>query len=198
MTPGRRGRPRDASFEARVLEATRELLAEHGFDATTVQAIVQRSGVHASAIYRRWSTRTEIIERAVFPGLSSVSVAPTGDLEHDLRRFIRAYLAALFAPAARAALPRLLGTYATEGRDGSQEAWIAVSARPQFVDILRAAHGGRVDPGLDLDDAFDVLLGAILARAVVPTVVQRNRPVERLVELTLRMLAPARIHGERR
>jgi AcrR family transcriptional regulator len=173
-------------------------LAEHGFDATTVQAIAQHSGVHASAIYRRWSTRTDIIEHAVFPGLSAVSVAPTGDLEHDLRRFIRAYLAALRAPAARAALPRLLGTYETDGRDGSQETWIAVSARPQFVDILCAAHGRNVDPDLDLDDVFDVLLGAILARAVVPTVVQRNRPVERLVELTLRMLAPVSIHGERR
>jgi hypothetical protein len=33
-----------------------------------------------------------------------------------------------------------------------------------------------------------VLPGAILSRALVPTVARRDRPVERLVDLTLRML----------
>ena len=86
MTNRARGRPRDTSIDERVLEAARELLIGEGYDATTVQAIAERSGVHASATYRRWPTRTAIIEHAVLPGLSSVNVAPTGDLEHDLRR----------------------------------------------------------------------------------------------------------------
>jgi AcrR family transcriptional regulator len=38
---------------------------------------VARSGVHASAIYRRWPSRIELIEEAVFPGLSPLSVQPT-------------------------------------------------------------------------------------------------------------------------
>ncbi|MFE2416730.1 hypothetical protein [Streptomyces hokutonensis] len=59
--------------------------------------------MHASAIYRRWPSRIELIEEATFPGLSPVSVRPTRDLRRDLRRFIRAYLAAFGAPAARAA-----------------------------------------------------------------------------------------------
>ena len=48
-----------------------------------------------------------------------------------------------------------------------------------------------MDPDLDPDDVFDLLLGAILARTLVPTVVQRNRPVERLVDSVLRLLHPA-------
>src|SRR5436309_1989538 len=43
----RPGRPRDATIDARVLDAARELLVEQGFDATTVQAIAERAGVHA-------------------------------------------------------------------------------------------------------------------------------------------------------
>jgi AcrR family transcriptional regulator len=189
------GRPRDASIDPRVLSAARQLLTEYGFDDTTVQAIAERSGVHASAIYRRWPSRIEIIEQAVFPGFEAVTVAPTGDLRRDLRRFIRAYLAAFGAPAARAAMPGLLATYQSAGRAGAPEEWLAVSARPQFLDILQAAPASSVDGKVDPEDVFDVLLGALLARVLVPTVVERNRPIERLVELTLRMLQPARVRA---
>jgi AcrR family transcriptional regulator len=184
------GRPRDASFDERALDATRALLAERGFAATTVQAVAARSGVHASAIYRRWPSRVELIEDAVFPGLDPPSVRPTGDLRRDLRRFVRAYLAALDSPAARSAIPGLMAEYQSAGRSGAPEVWLHVSARPQFGDILRAAPPGTVDPDVDADDVFDVLLGTLLARVLVPTVTTRRRPVERVVDLALRMLAP--------
>ena len=61
--------------------------------------------MHASAIYRRWPSRIELIEEATFPGLSPLSVQPTGDLRRDLRQFIRAYLAAFSAPAAAPGVP---------------------------------------------------------------------------------------------
>jgi hypothetical protein len=66
-----------------------------------------------------------------------------------------------------------------------------VSARPQFIDILSAAPAGSIDPDVDPDDVFDVLLGAVFARILVPTVSARRRPVERLVELALRLLQPS-------
>ena len=190
--PARRpGRPRDTSIDARVLEAARELLVEQGYEATNVQAIAERSGVHASAIYRRWPSRVEIIEQAVFPGFAAVSVRATGDLRRDLRRFIRTYVTTLGSPVARAAGPGLLASYQSAGRAGMEETLLAVSARPQFLDILRAAPAGAVDPEVDPDDVFDMLLGAILARSLVPTVAQRQRPVERLVDLCLRLVSPA-------
>jgi AcrR family transcriptional regulator len=188
--PARRGRPRDTSIDMRVLDATRELLTEVGFDATTVQAIAQRSGTPGSAIYRRWPTRTAIIEQAIFPGLTSVQVLPSGDLRHDLRRFIRAYLAAFGAPAARAAMPGLLASYEGQEADSQPSRWLSVSTRPQFLDILRAAGPESVDPSVDAEDVFDVLLGAMLARTLITTVSRRNRPIERLVELTVRLVQP--------
>jgi hypothetical protein len=66
---------------------------------------------------------------------------------------------------------------------------LRVSARPQFTDILRAAPPGSVDPALDPDDVFDMLLGAVLARTLIPAVTAR-RPVERTVEMILRLLRP--------
>ncbi|MGW0830462.1 TetR/AcrR family transcriptional regulator [Streptomyces prunicolor] len=184
------GRPRDTSINERALAATRELLVQRGFDATTIQAVAEHSGVHASAIYRRWPSRIELIEEATFPGLSPLSVQPTGDLRRDLRRFIRAYLAAFGAPAARAAAAGLFAHSRTSSRPRPPEMLLRVSARPQFQDILRAAPTGTVDPAVDPDDVFDMLLGAVLTRTLLSTVTARNRPVERTVEMILRMLRP--------
>jgi AcrR family transcriptional regulator len=184
------GRPRDAGLSERALAAARELLTESGFEATTIQAVAARSGVHASAIYRRWPSRIELIEEAVFPGFSPLSVRPTGDLRGDLRRFIRAYVAAFSAPAARAAAGGLLAHHQASGRPGQPEAYQRVSARPQFQAILRAAPSGSIDPAVDPDDVFDMLLGAVLTRTLVFTVTSRQRPVERTVEMILRLLQP--------
>ncbi|WP_405836106.1 TetR/AcrR family transcriptional regulator [Streptomyces sp. NBC_01518] len=184
------GRPRDTSINERALAATRELLVQRGFEATTIQAVAEHSGVHASAIYRRWPSRIELIEEATFPGLSPLSVRPTGDLRRDLRRFVRAYLAAFGAPAARAAAAGLFAHSQTSTTPRPPEMLLRVSARPQFQDILRAAPTGTVDPAVDPDDVFDMLLGAVLTRTLLSTVTARNRPVERTVDMILRMLRP--------
>jgi AcrR family transcriptional regulator len=189
--PGRRpGRPPDATINERALEATRELLVQRGFDATTIRAVAEHAGVHSSAIYRRWPSRIELIEEATFPGLSPRSVQPTGDLRRDLRRFIRAYLAAFDAPAARSAAAGLLAHNRTSSRPHSPELMLRVSARPQFQDILGAAPPGSIDPDLDPDDVFDMLLGAILTRTLLFAATGRHRPIERTVDMILRLLRP--------
>ena len=190
--PPRPGRPRDTSINERALAVTRELLVERGFTATTIQAVADRSGVHASAIYRRWPSRIELIEEATFPGFSSVSVEPTGDLRRDLRRFIRAYVAAFSAPASRAAAAGLLAYSQMSDRPRTAGMYLRVSTRPQFQDILRAAPPGSVDPMVDADDVFDMLLGAVLIRTLGLTVTARDRPIERTVEMVLRLLQPLR------
>lgn len=189
--PARRlGRPRDTSIDERALAAARELLVEGGFDATTIQAVAARSGVHASAIYRRWGSRIELIEEATFPGLSPLSVEPTGDLRRDIRRFVRAYLAAFDAPASRAAAAGLIAHHQTSSRPRQPDLYLRVSARPQFLDILRAAPPGSIDPDIDPDDVFDMLLGAVLTRTLLAAATTRSRPVERTVEMILRLLRP--------
>jgi AcrR family transcriptional regulator len=186
----RRGRPRDDSISERALAGARELLAERGFEATTIQSVAARAGVHASALYRRWPSRIELIEEAAFPGFSPLAVQPTGDLRRDLRRFIRAYVTAFSAPAARAAGAGLLAYHQATGPPRPPDQYLRVSARPQFQDILRAAPPASIDPAVDPDDVFDMLLGAVLTRTVVYPVTARHRPIERTVEMILRLLRP--------
>ncbi len=187
-TPRRAGRPRDDTIDARALQAARDLLIEQGFAATTIQAVAERSGVHASAIYRRWSSRYELIEEAALADLAPGRLEPTGDLGQDLRRFVLAYVATFDSPLIRAAMPGLLARPAKARR--SPESWQLLSVRPQFRAILAAAPPGTVDAELDPDDVFDLLLGAVLVRVMVPTEVRPAQPVERTVELIRQLLAP--------
>lgn len=186
----RPGRPRDTTINGRALAATRELLVERGFEATTIQAAAERSGVHASALYRRWPSRIEMIEEATFPGLSPLSVQPTGDLGRDLRHFIRAYLSAFSAPASRAAAAGLLSHHQSSSRTRPPDFYQRVSVRPQFKKILHAAPPESVDPTIDADDVFDLLLGVIVTRSLLGHVIPRHAPVERTVELLIRALRP--------
>ena len=184
------GRPRDTSIDERALAATRELLVQRGFDATTIRAVAERSGVHSSALYRRWPSRIELIEEATFPGLSPLSVQPSGDLRRDLRRFLRAYLVAFSAPAARAAAAGLFAHRQSSTTPRPTAQYLRVSARPQFQDILRAAPPGSIDPAVDPDDVFDMLLGAVLTRTLLQTATARTRPAERIVEMIIKLLSP--------
>jgi AcrR family transcriptional regulator len=186
----RTGRPRDTSIDERALEAARHLLVEEGFEATTIQAVATRAGLHTSAIYRRWSTPVELVQDAAFADLAPGRVRPTGDLRRDLRRFLRAYVTTFDSPVVRAAMPGLVSAARKDGAVRSREAWLRVSVRPQFRELLAAAPPGEVDPAVDPDDVFELLLGTVLVRAIVPMEVRRRPPLDRTVDLVLRAIRP--------
>jgi AcrR family transcriptional regulator len=181
-----RGRPRDPRIDEVVLEATRRSLHEVGFAATTVQEISRRSGVHPPAIYRRWPSKRALIADAAFSGLTEISIEPSGDLRADLRRFVAAFERELDNSVARLAMPGLIAEYMGDV-DLSPAQWFHFSLRPQFYAIVEAA-GDDVDPGIDLDDLFDVIQGTILARVLVPIVRERRGRIEDTVEYWVRIL----------
>lgn len=64
-----RGRPRDASVDEVVLGAGAALFRDGGLEAVTVSAIVARTGVARTSIYRRWPSRDAlsiaVVQRAM-------------------------------------------------------------------------------------------------------------------------------------
>jgi len=186
----RTGRPRDASIDARALDAARRLLVDEGFAGTTIQAVADRSGVHASAPYRRWPSRLELIEDAAFAGLRTSEAEPTGDLAHDLAAFLKTYVTTFESPVVRAAMPALFGNVRAGEPPRPPEAWLRISMRPWFRRILAAAPRGAVGADIDADDVFDLLLGAVLVRVVLPAEIRKHPPVERTVDLRLRLMSP--------
>lgn len=72
----RPGRPRDPGRDAAILAATLDLLGEVGYERVTVRAIAQRAGAGLATLYRRWSTKEELVIDAV---LSFEDVPPVPD-----------------------------------------------------------------------------------------------------------------------
>lgn len=57
-----RGRPRDPAVDRAILEAARELLARRGFTGTSMDAIARTAGVGKDTLYRRWSSKEELVQ----------------------------------------------------------------------------------------------------------------------------------------
>ncbi|MDN3240382.1 TetR/AcrR family transcriptional regulator C-terminal ligand-binding domain-containing protein [Glycomyces tritici] len=64
--PAPKGRPRSEAVSQAILEAALDLIAEHeNTTDVSVEAIAERSGVSKASIYRRWSSKEEIIAAAM-------------------------------------------------------------------------------------------------------------------------------------
>lgn len=58
-------RRRGDELETALLEATWAEVVEHGYGALTFDAVAQRAGTSRPVLYRRWSTRAELVRAAV-------------------------------------------------------------------------------------------------------------------------------------
>lgn len=108
------GRPRDKRIDGAVLGATVELLAKTGYADLSVDSIARQAGTSKPAIYRRWPSKAHLVHEAVFPITDATALPDTGSLTGDVREMVRRTAAVLTTPAARAALPGLVGEMAAD------------------------------------------------------------------------------------
>ncbi len=83
------GRPRSVESHQAILDATLEMLAEEGFHGTSIEAIAARAGVGKSTIYRRWSTKDELIADALGELHVHMKFVDTGHFRADLLTSLR-------------------------------------------------------------------------------------------------------------
>src|SRR5688500_16252282 len=62
--PGR-GRPRDRSLDARMLDQVLALLASHGYAGLRLDELAERSGVAKTTILRRWPSKAAVAAAGV-------------------------------------------------------------------------------------------------------------------------------------
>lgn len=78
------GRPRSAQAHKAILAATLELLAQEGFQGLSIEDIAARAGVGKTTIYRRWSSKDELVIDAIHEIQVDLTTVDTGNFRNDL------------------------------------------------------------------------------------------------------------------
>lgn len=78
--------------EARIIEATRELLGEVGLDGTTLKAICDRAEVRAGSFYNLFESKDDAVLRVVKDAIRAVDPHPRKDAPDSLHELVEAYI----------------------------------------------------------------------------------------------------------
>ncbi|MFD4266735.1 helix-turn-helix domain-containing protein [Rhodococcus sp. NPDC058481] len=195
----RRGRPRNPAIDDAALAAARELLAEAGWDQTTMVAIAERAGVGKPALYRRWPSKTHLVFEAIFGWVDDATpVADAADPSEWIRRSC-AYTLELFGrPEVKAALPGLLAAFG-DREDLLTTLWTDFGGPGvgMLADTLRRgdadAPGVRDTAGLDAQATMLFIVGG----AMVLRLLMAGEEAESLAERMPDILVSGVAAGER-
>jgi AcrR family transcriptional regulator len=158
------GRPRDEATGRAILAAARGLLAEHGYSDLTMEAVAARAGIAKTTLYRRWTTKADLVVDAVADSLAPLLEPDPATLQTlTAESALRMFVAALSAAEARSAFLALIGEAAMDPvlHDELQARIFEPSRR-------LVARCGQLDasPAV-LDLLYDVVVGAVIHRVLV-------------------------------
>lgn len=147
-----RGRPRIAGVDDRVLAAAREIEAELGYAATSIEAIAERAGVAKTAIYRRWPNKGVLLYEAVVGRLDDHSIVPdTGAIRADLLAVLQANAAGFRLPAKRLLVAALSAEALRDDRMAEmlRSRFFGPRADAIVARVVRAVSRGELDSSID-------------------------------------------------
>jgi AcrR family transcriptional regulator len=182
------GRPRDPRIDGAVLRATVDLLGETGYAELSVDAIARRAGTSKPAIYRRWPSKAHLVHEAVFPMSDATELPDTGSLAGDVHEMMRRTMAVLTTPAARAALPGLVGEMAADLtlHGALLERFGDVLSRGLTERLAAAADRGEVRPQVTAADLAEAIAGISLLALLTRGATLDDAWVDRAATLILR------------
>ncbi|RDH74447.1 TetR/AcrR family transcriptional regulator [Mycolicibacterium moriokaense] len=162
------GRPRDPRIDAAILRATTDLLVEIGYSNLTMAAVAERAGTTKTALYRRWSSKAELVHEAAFPAAPTAIATPPGDFHADIRAMIAATASVFTSPVVRAALPGLIA-------DMTADADLNACVMGRFTDVFAAVRArlaealarGDVYADIDPQRLIEVIGGATMLRLLL-------------------------------
>jgi AcrR family transcriptional regulator len=184
--------PRRRSEKSRtaIVNATRELLMERGFDGLTIEAVAARAGVGKQTIYRWWPSRPALVADVILEDADRIlgSVDHTPDLAADLVGWVRK-LAAALTTARGSAMLRILTVACMEHEDTAVKLRAGFSAPlHESVRARLLAHGADEATA---ESAADAVVGGV----VYPILSDAQAYSVSRAELTTRLIVGALAGG---
>ncbi len=186
--PSAHGRSLDEARTPEILQAALAVLAEVGYDRLTMEAVAARAHAGKATLYRRWSSKAELVVEAVtvmktecMPPLSDA-----GSLREDLHtiaalitsRISRDELCVMRGLASALAHDRDLATVFEREFVGQRRADMAELLR-------RAQRRGEIPPGKDIEILAHILPSMVFVRSLVTSQQVDLEFLQRLIDEVL-------------
>lgn len=185
----RKGRPRDASADERILAAAAELILRRGYDNMTVDEVAAAAKAGKATVYRRWSGKEDLAYAALSRLYRNEFPVPdTGSIEGDLRAGFTQTIAFAQSPQGEAYLRMSI---AESLRDPRIAALYAAAQKAQ-EDASRAIFECAIARGeIRADFPVDLAMGWFAGYLALCMVVGRDLPTLDQVDDCVRLL----LHG---
>lgn len=182
------GRPRQEHVTRAVLDAVVDLVSESGMGALTMDAVAARAGVSKPAVYRRWSTKQDLVIAAAESRIGPLEVADLGDFRAELRAVLSARVEAYRQPGVDRLLAGVIGAAAEEGavRAGFGAYATRVTSETRHV-LERGIARGDVRPDIDVGATVTLVASPLIFRLVA----EQRLPDEALVESVVDLIGRA-------
>ena len=164
------GRPRSAASHQAMLQATLELLAEVGFEAMSIEAIATRAGVGKTTIYRRYSSKDELVADAIENVREAVLIPDTGSLWGDMDALIENAAQSTLTPLGRQTVAMIISSAASNPNFARLywEKYLKPRQQAFAIVIERAKGRNEMAAELDSDLVFDTMSGIMLYALIFP------------------------------
>ncbi|WP_240670579.1 TetR/AcrR family transcriptional regulator [Actinoplanes solisilvae] len=167
---GRGRRPAEAVRQA-ALSAAGEMLFESGLAGLTFDKVAQRAGVSKMTLYKWWPSPGALAFEAYFEAVETrLAFDDTGDIEHDLRSQLHAFVRLMTAEHGGPVIAALVG--AAQSDPDLATLFTAEYTRPRrdlAADRLRTAQqAGQIAADVDPEVVIDQLWGACYHRLLMP------------------------------
>jgi AcrR family transcriptional regulator len=160
--------PRVARTRAAVLNAGIDLLAERGYPGFTIDAIVARTGIAKTTIYRHWPSRDSLLT-AVISHLDGGGALPdTGSVRQDLTIFLTGRVQMAHTRQWQRCMPALVEAAALD--PGLARIISTLTARylSQMQALLRRGRDrGEIRHDISLELAASALMGTFAFRRLL-------------------------------
>jgi TetR/AcrR family transcriptional regulator, regulator of autoinduction and epiphytic fitness len=151
-----------------VLEATLDLLAQHGYGAVTIEAVAARSGVAKSTIYRHWPGKVELILDAFHELKPPVAPPAEGDVRETVISVLENLARVVDKSTWSMCLPSLIDAAAHDPEARKLHGKISTEGRRSLVDLLATGvERGELPADLDPELMAEALVGPILLRRLM-------------------------------
>ena len=163
------GRPRSEASHQAIIDATLELLVETGYGSLTMEAVRTRAGVGKATIYRRWSSKEELVRDAIVFLHHEFETPDTGSLRGDYAGMASLVLSAAQRAGAATFMPRLLGDAANDPElHAIFYENLVEPRRAQMRAVLqRAVARGEIRDDVDVELIIDLFAGPVVYRLVI-------------------------------